>query len=347
MLPEDADRSELAETKTTADVDLLPDEEEEPLLSRTPSTYGAISCNGSDSVEESSLGESPPRRSAFLKAIDAFRNPTQDRQFTGLFNTKSRKDSLSNTTVVGEQTISISPFWNGRLSVIRFHFAFVVLALNSLIACFDTTITISSHPVITSHFKASHSAAWLSTVFILTFTIFQPIYGRLSDVVGRKHLYLGTISIFALGTVWCALAGSIQSFILARAFCGLGAGGLSGLGDIMLGDLIPMDLRDNYQAVMIVSGLSGASMGSALGGAIADHLGWRWEFGMQVPGMIVGLVIAAFCIPNGIGRRQSSGGYWKSLQNFDFRGSFLLALALTSLILGIVLLPLHCHFSSH
>jgi len=87
------------------------------------------------------------------------------------------------------------------------------------------TILASSHPVITSHFNSSNSASWLSTAFLLTSTAFQPLFGRLSDTMGRKPPYTFTLIIFLLATVWCALAQSMQEFILARALCGLGAGG--------------------------------------------------------------------------------------------------------------------------
>jgi MFS family permease len=92
---------------------------------------------------------------------------------------------------------------------------------------FDSTLMASSHPVITSYFNASNSASWLSTAFLLTSTALQPLFGRLSDTIGRRQLYLLGISFLAVTTAWCALAQSIGSFIAARAFCGLGAAGVS------------------------------------------------------------------------------------------------------------------------
>jgi MFS family permease len=89
------------------------------------------------------------------------------------------------------------------------------------------TILASSHPVITSYFNASNSASWLSTAFLLTSTAFQPLFGRISDTMGRKPPFIFTLTVFLLATLWCALAQSMTEFIVARAFCGLGAGGLS------------------------------------------------------------------------------------------------------------------------
>lgn len=147
--------------------------------------------------------------------------------------------------------------------------------------CFDSTIMASSHPVITSYFGASNSASWLSIAFLLTSTAFQPLFGRLSDALGRKPPYMFTLTVFTLATVWCALAQSMNSFIIARAFCGLGAGGSMSLGSIITSDLVPIEIRGAYQSyINIVFGLGGA-LGAATGGYIADTLGWRWEFGIQ------------------------------------------------------------------
>lgn len=99
----------------------------------------------------------------------------------------------------------------------------------------------SSHPVITSYFGAAQSASWLSTAFLLTSTAFQPLLGRISDAVGRKPVFLSCLAVFALATTWCGMVGSIGSLIAARAFCGLGAGGLMTLGNIITSDLVPIE----------------------------------------------------------------------------------------------------------
>lgn len=122
----------------------------------------------------------------------------------------------------------------------RFWLVFMVVLINLFISAFDGTIMASSHPVITSHFHAANSASWLSTSFLLTSTTFQPLLGRLSDAMGRKPLFVLCSFIFLFSVVWCALAGSIESFIAARAVCGLGAGGAGTLGSIIVSDLVPI-----------------------------------------------------------------------------------------------------------
>lgn len=135
---------------------------------------------------------------------------------------------------------SSTPYLNNT-SPARFWLIFSQILAAYFISCFDGTIMASSHPVITSYFNASNSASWLSTAFLLTSSAFQPLLGRLSDAVGRKPLFVGCLGVFALATTWCALAGSIESFILARAACGLGAGGVMTLGSIIVSDLVPIE----------------------------------------------------------------------------------------------------------
>lgn len=115
----------------------------------------------------------------------------------------------------------------------RFWAIFIGIMATYFLACFDGTIMASSHPVITSYFRSSNSASWLSTAFLLTNTAFQPMVGRLSDSLGRRAPYLVTMAIFGVATLWCALAQSMTSFIVARAVCGLGAGGMMALGNIL------------------------------------------------------------------------------------------------------------------
>ena len=158
----------------------------------------------------------------------------------------SRRPSVTSEAledeVVGELDRA-PPLFLGGISHGRFWWIFgSVLALH-FVSCFDGTIMASSHPVITSYFQSSNSASWLSTAFLLTSTAFQPLLGRLSDTVGRKGPYLVTATIFALATLWCALAQSMASFIAARAVCGIGAGGVMTLGSIIVSDLVPIERR--------------------------------------------------------------------------------------------------------
>ncbi|KID81785.1 Major facilitator superfamily domain, general substrate transporter [Metarhizium guizhouense ARSEF 977] len=220
---------------------------------------------------------------------------------------------------------SPSHFWYIYSQILMVHF----------IGYFDGTIMASSHPVITSYFGAANSASWLSTAFLLTSTAFQPLLGRLSDAVGRKPLFLGSLAIFGLATLWCALADSIEAFVVARAFCGLGAGGSMTVGSIITSDLVPIERRGAYQSYMNIIYGVGSALGAALGGAMAEALGWRWVFGIQIPPLVICLCVSAVAIPDDLGVMGERKTVMQAIREFDAKGSLLLTVAISFLILGL------------
>ncbi|KAH8780869.1 major facilitator superfamily transporter [Diaporthe sp. PMI_573] len=252
----------------------------------------------------------------------------------------SRRPSVTSEALEDEVVAELDrapPLFLGGISHGRFWWIFgSVLALH-FVSCFDGTIMASSHPVITSYFQSSNSASWLSTAFLLTSTAFQPLLGRLSDTVGRKGPYLVTATIFALATLWCALAQSMASFIAARAVCGIGAGGVMTLGSIIVSDLVPIERRGAYQSyINMVYGVASTS-GAALGGFLAENLGWRAEFGIQVAPLLLCVGVSAITIPGDLGMdvQAHKETMLQAMKQFDFRGSFFLTTSITFLILGL------------
>ena len=234
-----------------------------------------------------------------------------------------------------------SPFLGG-VSARQFWLIYAGVLAACFVATFDSTLMASSHPVITSYFHASNSASWLSVAFLLTSTSFQPLFGRLSDTIGRKSPYVFTLGVFLLATIWCMQAQSMTSFVLARAACGLGAGGMMTMSSIITSDLVPIEIRGAYQSYVHIVFGAGSAFGAATGGAIADHLGWRWEFGIQIPLLVILFTGACFTTPRdlGLGAGVTRIGLWEALKLFDYRGSFLLTTSTTFLILGLVRLLL-------
>jgi MFS family permease len=237
---------------------------------------------------------------------------------------------------VEEEDEPYSQFMN--ITPAKFWLVFGVIMACYFIACFDSTLMASSHPVITSYFDVSEAASWLSTVFLITSTAFQPLFGRLSDTFGRKIVFLASIAIFALTTLWCALATSIGSFIAARAFCGIGAGGTISQSLIVISDLVRIEERGVFQShINIAFGLGSAS-GAAFGGFLCDTLGWRWAFGIQVPFLCVCFIGAVLFTPNRLGPmllESSLEDPWLALRAFDATGSCLMLVSVTSLILSL------------
>ncbi|KAF5026848.1 hypothetical protein F66182_1043 [Fusarium sp. NRRL 66182] len=317
----------LSRSLTTGAHFLQPESLESAML--RPSSYKAshLHC-GQDDEAEQGVGSQDEEE-------DEDMDDGGPREETPLIHRRRLSSTVRSTTSTAIDTpTSSSPFLNNT-STTRFWFIFSQILAAYFISCFDGTIMASSHPVITSYFNASNSASWLSTAFLLTSSAFQPLLGRLSDALGRKPLFVGCMGIFAVATAWCALAGSIESFILARSLCGIGAGGVMTLGSIIVSDLVPIENRGAYQSYINMNYGVGSSLGAAAGGAMADYLGWRWEFGVQVPPLVVCMAVAWVAIPDDLGIVGEKKGVLQALREFDFRGSLLLTTAITFVILGL------------
>ncbi|KAK0712223.1 major facilitator superfamily domain-containing protein [Apiosordaria backusii] len=180
----------------------------------------------------------------------------------------------------------------------------------------------SFHPVITSHFHSANSASWLSISFLLTQTSFQPLVGGLSDAIGRKVPYVILTGVFALGTLWCALAGSMRQFILARAVCGLGAGGMMTLGSIIMSDVVPIEIRPKYQSLLNVTFGVGSMMGAGMGGVDGGLSGVEvgvWGASSCAGDVCVG--VSGLVIPGDLGLYgRERVTVRQALREFDFWG---------------------------
>ncbi|KAF2121396.1 major facilitator superfamily domain-containing protein [Lophiotrema nucula] len=224
------------------------------------------------------------------------------------------------------------------ISRTRFWFTFGGIIMSYFIAMFDSTLMASSHPVITSYFNASNSASWLSTAFLLTSTSLQPLFGRVSDTIGRRSIFLFGIILLAATTGWCAGAQSIGSFIVARAFCGFAAAAVLSMGGIMTNDMVSIEVRGIYQSYINLLYGGGSASGAAFGGFLCDKIGWRMTFAIQIPPLLVLFVVAFFSTPKDLGpqlMKTSGQGIVDALRGFDIAGSVLLTGSVAFLILGL------------
>ncbi|WP_154787350.1 MDR family MFS transporter [Nocardia aurantiaca] len=171
------------------------------------------------------------------------------------------------------------------------------LIMGMLLAALDQTIVSTSIRTIADELQGYSAQAWVTTAYLITSTLATPLYGKLSDMYGRKPFYLAAITIFVIGSLACSMATSMYELAAFRAFQGLGAGGLMSLALTIMGDIVSPRERARYQgyflAVFGTSSVVGPVVGGILSGTneILGVTGWRWVFLVNVPVGIIALAV--------------------------------------------------------
>ncbi|KAH8673860.1 major facilitator superfamily domain-containing protein [Xylariales sp. PMI_506] len=220
------------------------------------------------------------------------------------------------------------------------HFLLIELAIfsNVFLYGFDGTITAATYAIISSQFDAVNTASWLTTSYLVTSTAFQPLYGRISDLFGRRICFFISTVTFALGCLGCGLAQNYVLLNLMRALTGFGGGGLMTMATIVNSDMIPFNRRGMYQAMQNASFGFGAICGASFGGSIADTIGWRWCFLLQVPVSIIALVLGYLVIKNQRSAHRFRGASLREMWAVvDFSGALLLVAAISVQLVGLSL----------
>ncbi|MFV0257917.1 MAG: MDR family MFS transporter [Acidimicrobiales bacterium] len=169
------------------------------------------------------------------------------------------------------------------LTVAQLRWLMAGLILGLFLSSTEQSVVATALPTIAGELGGTERLAWVVTAYLLTSTIVTPLYGKMSDLFGRRIVYQVSIAVFMAGSAACAIAPSMNTLVAARALQGLGGGGLMSLAFVIVGDVVSPRDRGRYIGIFTAVFAVSAIMGPLWGGLLVDTIGWRWIFLSVVP----------------------------------------------------------------
>jgi EmrB/QacA subfamily drug resistance transporter len=196
----------------------------------------------------------------------------------------------------------------------------------SFLAAIEATIVATAMPSVVEHLGGLAHYSWVFSAYLLTATVTVPLWGKLSDLYGRRPFYLGSVALFLAGSALSGAAQSMAQLIAFRAIQGIGAGGLLPLGMTILGDLYTLRERARMQGLF--SGVWGVAsiVGPMVGGYITDALSWRWVFYLNLPFGFVAALFVGWALVEPRAHENP---------RIDYRGAILLSASVTMLLVAL------------
>ncbi len=225
------------------------------------------------------------------------------------------------------QRLTIDPTLGIRAQVSRERLILILIStmLGMLLFSVDQTVVGTAMPRIIADLHGLKEYAWVTTSYLLASTVGVPLYGKLSDIYGRKPFYLLGMAVFVLGSALSGTSHTMTQLIIYRGIQGLGGGALMPIAIAIIGDIFPPAERGRWQGLMMaVFGFS-SILGPWAGGAITDHWSWRWVFYVNLP---IGIVAFLFCLT------ALPSVYRQSKHSIDYWGTALLVIAAVPMLLG-------------
>ncbi len=202
------------------------------------------------------------------------------------------------------------------------------LMIGMFLAALDQTIVATALPTIVGELGGLDHLSWVVTAYLLTSTASAPLYGKVSDLYGRKIVFQFAIVVFLIGSVLAGIAQTMGQLIAFRAIQGLGAGGLMVMALTIIGDILSPRERGRYQGYVASVFALSSVLGPLVGGFFTDNLTWRWVFYINIPIGIVALVVTSTALNLPFVRRP---------HKVDYAGAVYLVTAVSALLLVTVL----------
>ncbi|OBT75973.1 hypothetical protein VF21_05746 [Pseudogymnoascus sp. 05NY08] len=237
----------------------------------------------------------------------------------------SQSLSESEPAAVAEKPVKKGYGW-------RFWAIFPGLCIVGFLSALDATILATVLPTIANELDSQTLYVWAVNAYFVSTTAAQPLYGQTANIFGRRWLMMGSILLFALGSGLCGGANSTSMLIAARTVQGLGGGGINVMTEIIVADLVPLRERQQVMGIVFAAFAVGTFIGPILGGAIVDHISWRWVFYINLPLCGVAFVLMFFFLRV---KHDNTRTLWSKLKRVDILGNAILTASVVAILLSL------------
>ncbi|KFY20235.1 hypothetical protein V491_03884 [Pseudogymnoascus sp. VKM F-3775] len=215
---------------------------------------------------------------------------------------------------------------------LRFWSIIIGLGISSLLVALENTVVSTSLPTIVDDLHIGQGYVWTINIFFLTSAAFQPLFGQLADIYGRRWVTLFIVATFTLGSGICGGANSAAMLIAGRGVQGIGSGGLNMIVEVIISDLVPLRQRGNYMAIILSIYSVGVSLGPFVGGIIVQTTSWRWVFYINLPVGGAALVVLYSALHVKYNKTMT---FFQKLRRIDFVGNMILILSSLSVLFAL------------